>query len=45
MSRPCPTFHAIRNECQVGAAKRLMILVIGIFGPKTLNQPLKEISQ
>jgi hypothetical protein len=45
MSQPCPTFHAIRNECQVSAAKTLMILVIGIFGPKTLNQPLKEILQ
>jgi hypothetical protein len=33
------------RECQVGAAKTLMILVIGIFGPKTLNQPLKEILQ
>ncbi|HTG22674.1 MAG TPA: MFS transporter [Reyranella sp.] len=29
----------------IGVAMTLMILVIGIFGPKTLNQPLEEISQ
>jgi MFS transporter, putative metabolite:H+ symporter len=29
----------------IGAAMILMILTIGIFGPKTLNQPLEEISQ
>jgi MFS transporter, putative metabolite:H+ symporter len=28
----------------IGIAMVLMILVIGIFGPKTLNQPLEEIS-
>jgi putative MFS transporter len=29
----------------IGAAMILMILTIGVFGPKTLNQPLEEISQ
>ena len=29
----------------IGVAMTLMILTIGIFGPKTLNQPLEEISQ
>jgi hypothetical protein len=33
------------QECQVGAAKTLMIPVIGVFGPKILNPPLKEILQ
>ena len=29
----------------IGIAMVLMVLVIGIFGPKTLNQPLEEISR
>ncbi len=29
----------------IGGAMILMILTIGVFGPKTLNQPLEEISQ
>jgi hypothetical protein len=29
----------------IGTAMTLVILVIGIFGPRTLNQPLEEISQ
>jgi len=29
----------------IGVAMTLMILIIGIFGPRTLNQPLEEISQ
>jgi MFS transporter, putative metabolite:H+ symporter len=29
----------------IGVAMILMILTIGVFGPKTLNQPLEEISQ
>jgi putative MFS transporter len=28
----------------IGTAKTLVILVIGIFAPRTLNQPLEEIS-
>ncbi len=28
----------------IGTAMTLVILVIGIFGPRTLNQPLEEIS-
>lgn len=28
----------------IGIAMTLMILIIGIFGPKTLNEPLEEIS-